>query len=499
MEDSGSRGTAKRAVRATLWFAAGSYVTLAIALVRSIILARILAPEDFGVVAFALFLASLFGLIRSAGLNYALIHQKDPDEDSMATFLASGLVLSVLALLVAVIAAPMLGGFYSADIVWVMLALMVIPVLHAGASLPTVMMEKELQFARITTINLVAAAAKSVIPIWMALNGFGLWAIVAVEVIDAVTRLILAWALRRDFPGLRMSMGSISYYWDYGKKIWSASVAGTIIFHFSNFVVGTATGLRSLGFFSKAQEFSQFPTMLTSSIISRVTLPTYAKLQDDRKALSRAFEIVLSAVMRVSAWFGLLLVVGVYELTVILLGERWLPLVVIVQVLAAWVVLRPAYDDSAALVTAVGRPDMFSKLAWVQAIVLLVAGPLLTMLWGLLGAAAAIDLMIISGLAYFYLVQRRAIIDVSARRIFVVPLSVASVSAVAVFIGADNLLSEPSLDAGVMPWVVKFAFEAAAATVLYLGGLLLLEKRYLSEQVSFVRRVVRDEDGQEVS
>ncbi|HAY23249.1 MAG TPA: hypothetical protein DCY27_14020 [Desulfobacterales bacterium] len=203
--------------------------------------------------------------------------------------------------------------------------------------------------------------------------------------------------------------------WAYDKKIkdWFLSYgpywrwflgmsAQSLSQQFDSFTVGTVRGNTELGFYSKALNWANLPTTQVAHVIASTAFPTYSRLQNNRPALSQAYQKVLSAVFRISLWIGLGMVFCAREGTIVLIGERWLPIVNILRWLALMMLLRPFYDLAGGLLAAVGRPKAaMDALIWQGGWMVLTCFPFVY-LWGKEGVAICVAVSSAVGVMVVY-------------------------------------------------------------------------------------------------
>jgi len=406
----GRRDVATRAVRSTLYVALSTYVSVAVTFVSSIILARLLEPSHFGIVALANFFLGLFGRVRELGLNQALVHRQKNLEEAYAAHFILHLGLAFLNLLLVLVAAPILSSRYpdQPQMVQVLLVFAAFAVFQAASQTQQMAFEKELLFRYTTLINILALVISSVISVAMAYKNYGVWSLVAGNTANTFLVFVGLWFFRPWKLQLKFDQEIAKWFLKFGFYLWVGAIVTFILFQYNDFIVGTLLGAATLGFYSKALKFAELPNSLVTSVISRVALPTYAKLQSEKQKLQTSFNLVLTNIVRLSLPLTLVLFFTAREFTMVLIGEKWLPMVPIFKLLVLYSFLRTIFDDAGAFLTAVGRPQIVSKYISLQATAILVLTPLAVKFWGVDGAALALDAVMLLGvfLAYFYVAKK---------------------------------------------------------------------------------------------
>lgn len=477
---------ATRAVRSTLYVALNTYISIAVSFVSSIALARLLLPEHFGIVALANFFLGLFGRVRELGLNQALVHRQRDLEEAYSVHFITHIALAFLNLFLVLVAAPILSSRYpdQPQMVQVLIIFAIFVIFQAASQTQQVAFEKELLFRYTTLINILALIVSSSIAIGMAYKGYGVWSLVAGNTINTFLIFIGLWLFRPWKLQLEFDKEIARWFLKFGFYLWIGAIVTFILFQYNDFIVGTLLGAATLGFYAKALKFAELPTSMVTSVISRVALPTYSKLQKDKDRLQKSFNLVLTNIVRISLPVTLILFFTAREFTLVLIGEKWLPMVPIFKLLILYSFLRAIFDDAGAFLTAIGRPQTVSKYISIQAIVLLGLTPILVRLWGVDGAAISLDVVMLLGvtLAYYY-VSRKVVFSFASAFL---PSLVSAVVAVLFYLAIASWYNFSAWN----PLVVLIA-KGVLIGGGYAAMVLLVEGKKIREDAVYFLRSVR--------
>jgi len=398
-------GVGKKAIRSTIFVAIGTYSLVAVSFATSIILARLLAPEYFGIVALGGFFIELFGRVREFGFDQALVHrQKDPEKAYSTHFILNSFAF-FLSFLLSLIASPILLKFYDSQVVVVFLILSFLLFLKGTSQTPRIYLEKELAFGRVVLIDFVALLLSCAISVSMAFKGYTLSAVVAHTGLLYLFTFIGFWLTKPPKLSLKLDKETAFWFMKFGGFLWIGGFATFVLFKFNDFLAGTFLGAAVLGYYSKAFNLAQLPNSFVTSIASRVALPTYAKLQGEKEKLADGFNLILRNIVRISVPIALILFLVSGRFVLLLFGEKWLPMVPILRVLSVYAFSRAIFDDAGAFLTAIGRPNVVSKYLSLQAILTIIISPLLAWKFGVFGLTLGLDLVLVLGvlLAYYFL------------------------------------------------------------------------------------------------
>jgi len=413
-----------QAVRGSMYSVSGSLVTLTLGLVRSVLLARWLLPEHFGVVALAMFYLALAAQLRSLGLDRALIYRQDADETTLGTYFTLRLstLLVTAALVTAVI--PVVTRFYPAMplLGWILLTLAGVEVIKGLGSVQETLLSRDLAFRSLTVTDVVASLTMTLVAPWLAWQGWGVWALVAEQASGILARFVMAYLVfRRWSPRLRWHSETARWFWRYGRPAWGASSLAFLLDRFDDFWIGTALGKISLGYYSRAYEFAHYPRRVVANPLVGVFAPVFARLQGDRLRLSQAFYRVAHVIVRsgflISGAFALIMP----EFIHLVIGDKWQPMLLTFRLMLVYTVLDALLMLCGNLLLAVGQPLALQRSRLIQVLFFIPALILGARLWGINGVALVADGMLALGTWLLYR-RVRKIVDFSLLRLGFWPL-----------------------------------------------------------------------------
>ncbi len=479
------REVASRTVTGSLFNVGSQAITLILGFLRSVLLARLLAPEDFGIVALALFFVNLAASIATFGLNAALVQRKKAEPDAISTHFVMRMGLMVLAVFLTLLCIPLFRHFYPDRplLVPLILALTGTKLIQAVASTPTVLLQRRLTFRRLAILEVASSAAMLAVATFLAWRGLGPWSLVLGEQLTGM--LVSAagvWLYRPPWRlSLRLDRTVARQYLRFGRFILANVQIGYFLDQFDDFWAASALGSAAAGFYAKAYEFARYPRRIIAMPLQPVFYSAYARLQDDRRRLSQAYYRLNSLVVRFGFLFGLVLVLAAPEFVELLLTDKWLPMVNPFRLMVVYTLLDPLVVSAGDLASAMGEPQIMTRIKLVQLLVFVPLVIILARLWGVEGIAVAADVMLLIGIISIFR-QMRRFVDFSLRRLFGYP-------ALALVLGgaAGLLVAARVQSAGL--WLALFA-KAVSAGVIYVAVLAVFEhaeyRRNLSTLVNLL-------------
>ena len=480
---------ARRAARGAAYILVSSYANMALGLAYGMVMARLLDPEHFGVYGLAAFFFNLFNLRAKLGLDYALVHRQPTTEALLATHwalsLASGLATVGITLIVGLL---LPARRYDPATAAIMLALSGAMMLEALGSTSRAALEKELAFGRSTIVVTGALAASYLAAIGLAAAGLRYWALAGQVAVNALLGSIGFWWIYRRLPGrlpLRLALDGDTACWmlRFGGVMIVGAIATNVLLEFDNFLVGTFAGAAALGYYAQAYKTAQWPTGLVTHVVSKASLPTYAKLQDDPDRLSRAFELSLWLILTVATPLALAIFVSAPDFLRLLYGDKWLPSAPLLRLLIGYAVLRPILDDTGALFTAIGQPRKITTVLVVQAVTLAALATPLTLRFGAPGAAIGVGGAFIVGIGLTYrFISRTIKLDLFSA--FAPPV-VAAVGSVSGYLAVAALV-----DLNALPLFARVVVKGGLAMALFGVIVLAIERRALFERLRYLRQTL---------
>lgn len=414
-----------KAAKGTAYTAIASLITLLIGFFRSVLLARLLAPEDYGVVTFALFFVSFFGSLTPFSLRQAFIHSDSEDEERIAgTLLTVDLGLAVLRWLIIFLISPWLTSIYPQypQLSRVLQILFAAYIFGAATGAPLAILERRMAYRRIAFLSVIVSTCITVATVWMALNHWGVWALVAEAVLTRLIMFIGLFLIRPPWKArLHWDKSFLQRFSKFSLTVSITSVLGFLIDQFDDFWVGAALGKTPLGYYAKAYEYARYPRRVLSDPVISVTFPAFARLKDNTYELSQVFVRGLGILIRVSFWIAITMFLTAPEMIELFIGAKWLPMMNTFRWMLLYTLLDPLVAIIGMLFTALGKPQVATQVRLMQMAVFIPGVIFLGTHFGIEGVAIAADIMVLLG-AVFLLSKAHQVVDFSFLRLFGFPI-----------------------------------------------------------------------------
>jgi O-antigen/teichoic acid export membrane protein len=468
-----SADLAGRAIRGSFYGVGAAMVTLPLGFLRAVLLARLLLPEHFGLVALAFFYIGLSVQLRAANLSAAWVHHPHPDETLLRTYFSLRFGMTAVSLVLLVVAIPLLLPFYPTMplLGWVILSLAGAEVLRTLAFVQDSLLSRAMAFRAAAIADVAASVVMVCVAPALAWFGWGVWALVGEAVSGLLARTLYVWVTRPETrPRFGWDGPAARWFWEYARPSWAASNLTFLREGFDDFWVGTFLGKEALGYYSRAYEFAGYPRRVVTNPLLDVFLPMFARLQHDRLRLSQTYYRLTSLTVRVGFGLSLLLILTAPELIRMLLGEHWAPMTLAFQLMVIYTLLDPLSLGASNLLMATGHPYPVARARAVQLFVFVPAVILLSRWRGIAGVALAADLTAVVGTMLLFHDTRR-LVDHSLRSLLLFPsLSLVAITGLVLLLGPVW---------STLPLWVTFVAKAGIISVCYTGLLWLTERDQL--------------------
>lgn len=433
----------QQALKGVVWSAIQNWGTQVISFAIFFVLARLLDPKAFGLVALAGVFYSFMELFLGQGFASALVQKQELDAEHLDTAFWINLSISGMLMALAIgLAGPIANWFDQPQLAPILQWMSPSFLLAALSDVQQTLFRRQLAFKALSLRSLVATSIGGLVGVVMALLGFGVWSLVGQRLSNALAGVLVLWWASQWRPGLQVSLRHAKELFSFGISIMGSQILTFFVLRADDFLVGKFLGVVELGYYTIAYRVLLMITQLLYSTTTQVILPTFSRLQEETERLRRAVykSTQLSSAISLPLCFAITALAP--ELVRGLFGEQWLPSVPAMQVLAFIGPMQLSQGIVSSAITAVGKPNWNLKVNFLNAIASVVAF-VIAVRWGIVAVAAG---RVASG----YLVtplrigMLRKLISIELTTYFyqfATPL-VASLAMVASIIGAKYFLSD---------------------------------------------------------
>lgn len=345
-----------------------------VAFVVSIVLARILDPSLYGVIALVTVFTAVLQVFVDSGMGNALIQKKDADDLDFSSVFYFNIATCVFLYIIAFVSAPLIAYFYEMpELSSIVRVLSLIVVISGVKNVQQAYVSRNLLFKKFFYSTLGGTLGAAVIGIWMALRGFGVWALVVQHLFNAAIDTIILWNTVRWRPKKMFSINRLKGLFAYGWKLLVSALIDTGYNNLRSLIIGKLYTSSDLAFYNRGKQFPNLVVTNINSSIDSVLLPTMSKVQEDK---SRVRDMTRRAI-KVSTYIMMPIMTGLAvcaePIIRLVLTEKWLPAVFFLRFFCFTYAMYPIHTANLNAIKAMGRSDLFLKLEIIKKVVGLIA------------------------------------------------------------------------------------------------------------------------------
>lgn len=383
------KGIKNKAIKGAGWSFADNIMSQGITFLVGLILARLLTPEEYGLIGIILIFIALFNSIVDSGFSNALIRKNDAKDIDYNTVFITNMVLSVVLFFALYFSAPAIARFFNQPSLTPLTRVMgSVVIINAFAIIHRTILVKRVDFKTQTKVSLIASVASGVIGISMAVAGYGVWSLVGQQISRQLLNSVFLWIWTKWYPKIQFSIESFKELFSFGWKLLVSGLIDTVWREIYQVVIGKCYSAETLGQYTRAQQFGSIFSSNLTAVVQRVSYPVLSEIQDDKIRLKSAYQKVIKVTMLVTFCCMLGLASIAEPMIVTLIGEQWLPAVPLLQIICFMMMLYPLHAINLNMLQVQGRSDLFLKLEIIKKTI--AVGPLLLgvfmdiywMLWG---------------------------------------------------------------------------------------------------------------------
>ena len=306
-----------------------------------IVLARLLMPEMFGLIAMVIVIVSIGASLMDSGMTSSIIRTKEPDQIDYSTVFVTNLIVSFAIYILIYLGAPYIAAFYNQEVLTDIIRLLSISfVIRAFVAVHVAKLTKEMNFKLQMQLQIPASIISGAVGIAMAYMGYGVWSLVWMNLVQAFVFAIQNWVFIPWRPSLVFNKKRFIYHFNFGYKLTISGLIDTIYNDLYRIVIGKSFSPTQVGYFNHAENLRLFPVSQLSAVLGKVTYPYFSNIEDDA-SLKNAYKKTMKLTTFVTLPVMLTLILVAEEGFRFVFGEKWLPAVPYFQLLALASIVRP--------------------------------------------------------------------------------------------------------------------------------------------------------------
>ncbi|MCX6271664.1 MAG: lipopolysaccharide biosynthesis protein [Bacteroidetes bacterium] len=361
----------KKSIHGFFWSFTGKLASQTVGFIVSIFLARLLSPEDFGLIAMVTVVIAISSSFVDLGLGLALIQRKEVEDRHYSSVFIFNLTIGTFFAVVLFLGSGLLARFYDREIIGLLAkALSPLFIINSFGSVIRMKLQKELNFKVLSSGNFIGAIISGIIGITLAFQGYGIWSLVLQSMLNPlVSNLYLFYKIKWR-PKLQYSYQAIKELLQFGIRVFGANMLEVVYTNIDNIIIGKIFKANALGYYFRAKSFNSYVIQYTSGSLMMVFFPVFSHLQHDKERLKTVVYQVFHMLNLITFFMVGLLYVTSSDLIVILFSSKWIPSVIYFKIMLFGGYGYPLSSLLINIISGVGNSKDYLRLAIYQKILL---------------------------------------------------------------------------------------------------------------------------------
>lgn len=358
-----------KTVKGVIWSAVDRFSAQGVKFVFSILIARLLVPEDYGVIAMLGIFMAVSQTFIDSGFGTALIRKIDRTETDFSTVFYFNIVVAAVFYLILFFSAPAIAKFYETPLLESVTKVFALNlIINSFAGIHNAKLSIDIDFKSRAKISIISSIVTGVVGLWMAYAGYGVWALVVQNLCSSVLRTVMLWIIVKWRPKLIFSWKSFRELFSFGSKLLASGLLDTVYNNLYTLIIGKVFSPSTLGVYSKANSLAQFPSSNITSVLQAVTFPVLSSIQNEEVRLADAYKRFL----KLSAFVVFPLMVGLSAVADpfirIALTDKWEGTIILLKIICFALMWYPISAINLNILQVKGRSDYFLRLEIIKKI-----------------------------------------------------------------------------------------------------------------------------------
>ena len=359
-----------KTIKGTMWSAIDNVAQFGVQFVVSIVLARLLSPDDYGLIGIITIFTTVCTTIINGGFSNALIRTQKPTDEDYNTAFICNLLMSILLYAIVFLCSPLIADFFNRqELVALTRVSSFTMIIGALAIVQQTRLTKRIDFKTQTKITLIASILSGIVGIALALMDYGVWALVVQGIVAQSLRTVLLWFFNHWVPSLRFSKESFNRLFGFGWKMMASGILDSLWTQLYQVIVGKFYSPSTLGQYTRAKQFASLFSSTLTSVIQRVTFPVLSDIQDENERMIVAYRRIIKTTMFMT--FALMFALGAVSepLLYCLIGPKWQEAATYLPWICLIGSLYPLHAINLNMLQVQGRSDLFLGLEVIKKII----------------------------------------------------------------------------------------------------------------------------------
>lgn len=351
----------KQTISGVKWTTISTVLNNILQLIQLAILARLLNPKDFGLMAIVMVVLGFVSGFADLGISNALIHRQNITKNELSSLYWLNIVSGIAMCIVTSAISPLISKFYKEpELTKLIILISFTFIIQSFSQQFSMLLQKELRFKELARIEMINKLFSFIVSGCLAYVGYGVYSLVygSLAASLVMTLQFLPIGLREYRPSLRFKIDDIRSFFSFGAYQMGERTVNYFNYQIDTLLIGKLLGMQALGIYNVAKQIVMRPAMVFNPIVTRVTFPAMAKVQDNVPALKNAYLKTIRYLSSVNFPVYAFIFVFAYDIVLFMFGAKWLDAVIIIQILSVWAAWRSTGNPIGSLLLARGRADL---------------------------------------------------------------------------------------------------------------------------------------------
>ena len=382
-----------KTVKGTFWSGIDAFLSQGVTFLVGIVLARLLSPEEYGLIGLVtIFTSVLLGIVDS-GFSNAIIRKKNATDEDYSTLFVFNLTSSMLLFAFLFGCAPWFAAFFNRpELIALVRVMGLLLIIQASSIVQYTILSRRIDFKTKTKANIIAAITSGLIGIGMAFSGCGVWSLVGQQISRQLIYSFCLWIYNKWIPKLQINSDSLKYMWGFGSKLLISGLIYNIWNQLYKVVVGKYYSPTTLGQYSRSYEYAGLFSTGITNIVQRVSFPVLAQVQNDKERMISGYRRIIKDTMFITAVILISMGAVAEPLIYCLIGPKWYEAATYLPLICISMSLYPLHAINLNMLQVQGRTDIYLYLEIFKRVVSvgpLLLGIFINIYWMLVGSIAA--------------------------------------------------------------------------------------------------------------
>jgi len=337
-----------------------------------IVLARLLTPDEFGLIAMVTVFTAISQTFIDSGFSGALIRKKDCTQADYSTVFYYNLIIGISLFLILFLSANAIARFYNKpELINITKVMAINFIINSFGQTQRTILIKKIDFKLKTKISVVASIVSGIIGILMAFTGWGVWSLVFRTLSSNILNIVMLWIWNKWLPSMIFSKKSFVELFSFGFKFFISGLINTIYLNVYLLIIGKFFSASDLGYYTRADKFKSLPSSNITGIVSQVSFPALAEIQDDQKKLKEVYKKIIMSTMYLSFTLMMGMAAVSEPMIITLVGEKWAPSIKYLQLLCISGMFYPVHSLNLNMLAVKGKAGLILRLEIIKKIIVI--------------------------------------------------------------------------------------------------------------------------------